>query len=80
MIISTIIGNLDKKHLHRHPLDQPDSFNHNCHCDICLGNICPGNISPYKEYLSCYWRDFYQREQSGERSCPVISAAHPIKF
>ena len=22
--------------------------------DICLVNICPGDICPYQEYLSCY--------------------------
>ena len=32
----------------------------NCHGDICQGNICPGNICTYREYLSCYWPDFYQ--------------------
>ena len=25
---------------------------------ICPGNICPGDISPYQEYLSCYWPNF----------------------
>ena len=30
----------------------------NYQVDICTGNICPGNIFPYQEYLSCYWHDF----------------------
>ena len=30
----------------------------NYQVDICTGNICPGNIFPYQEYLSCYWPDF----------------------
>jgi len=24
----------------------------------CHGDICPGNICPYQEYLNCYWPDF----------------------
>ena len=32
----------------------------NCHCDICPGNICLGDICPYPEYLSSYWSDFHQ--------------------
>ena len=31
---------------------------HNFHGDICSGNIHPGDICPYQEYLSCYWPDF----------------------
>ena len=38
----------------------PSWTDSNCHGDICQGNICPGNICPYREYLSCYWPDFYQ--------------------
>ena len=30
---------------------------HNCHADIWRGNICPGDICPYQEYLNCYWHD-----------------------
>ena len=25
----------------------------NCHGDICQGNICPGDMGLYQEYLSC---------------------------
>ena len=32
----------------------PSSTYANCHCDICPGNICPCDIRPYQEYLSCY--------------------------
>ena len=32
----------------------------NCHCDICPGNICLGDICPYQEYLSSYWSNFHQ--------------------
>ena len=28
------------------------------HGDICPNNICPGDIWPYQEYLSCYWPNF----------------------
>ena len=24
----------------------------------CHGDICPGNICPYQQYLSCYWSSF----------------------
>ena len=30
----------------------------------CNGNICPGDICPYQEYLSCYWPDFDQTLKS----------------
>ena len=33
----------------------PSWTDSNCHSDICPGNICP-----YKEYLSCYWPNFDQ--------------------
>ena len=36
-----------------------------CHCDICLGNICHGDICPYEEYLICYWSDFDQTLKAG---------------
>ena len=26
-----------------------------CHGDICSGNISPGDIRPYQQYLSSYW-------------------------
>ena len=32
----------------------------NCQSDIFQGNICPGDICPYQEYLSCYWPNFDQ--------------------
>ena len=28
--------------------------------DICQCNICPGDIWPYWQYLSCYWLNFDQ--------------------
>ena len=28
--------------------------------DICPCNICPDDIFPYQQYLSCYWTDFDQ--------------------
>ena len=30
---------------------------HNCHSDICPGNIYLGDICQYQEYLNCYWHD-----------------------
>ena len=37
----------------------------NCHCDICPGNICLGDICPYQEYLSSYWSNFDQTLKVG---------------
>ena len=37
----------------------------NCYGDICAGNIYPGNICPYQEYLNCYWPDFNQMLEVG---------------
>ena len=37
----------------------------NCHCDIFPNNICPGDICPYQEYLSCYWLDLDQTLNKG---------------
>ena len=31
----------------------------------CQGEICPRNICPYQEYLSCYWSDFDETLQVG---------------
>ena len=33
--------------------------------DICSYIICPGNICPYQQYLSCYRPDFDQTSKSG---------------
>ena len=33
--------------------------------DICIDNICPGDIYPYVEYLSCYQPDFDQTLKEG---------------
>ena len=33
--------------------------------DICSCNICPGDICPYQQYLSCYWPDFDQTLKVG---------------
>ena len=33
---------------------------YNCHHDICPGNICP-----YQQYLSCYWPDLDQTLNKG---------------
>ena len=49
--------------LHRYFEDQPDSGN--CHYDICPGNIFPGDICPYKQYLSRYWPNFDQTFNEG---------------
>ena len=38
---------------------------YNCHHDICPDNICPGDISPYRQYLSCYWPDLDQALNKG---------------
>ena len=38
---------------------------YNCHHDICPDNICPGDISPYQQYLSCYWPDLDQTFNKG---------------
>ena len=40
----------------------------NSHCDICLENICPGDICPHQKYLGCYWPDFDQALKVGS-SC-----------
>ena len=37
----------------------------NCHYDIFSGNICPCDICPYQEYLSCHWPDFDQTLKVG---------------
>ena len=29
-----------------------------CHSDICPGNISPGDVCPYQQYLSSYWPNF----------------------
>ena len=31
-----------------------------CHHDICPGNISPGDICPYQQYLRSYWPNFDQ--------------------
>ena len=33
--------------------------------DICLCNICPGDICLYQQYLSCNWPDFDQTLKVG---------------
>ena len=38
--------------------------------NICPYNICPGDIRPYQEYLSCYWTDFDQTLKVG--SCDYL--------
>ena len=37
----------------------------NCHYDIFSGNICPCDICPYQEYLSCHWPDVDQTLKVG---------------
>merc|ERR1712115_479200 len=37
----------------------------NCHHDIFPDNICPGDICPYQQYLSCYWPDLDQTLNKG---------------
>ena len=37
----------------------------NFHSDNCPGNIYPGDICPYQEYLSCYWLNFDETLQIG---------------
>ena len=37
----------------------------NCQGDIYPCNICPRDICPYQEYLSCYWPDFDETLQVG---------------
>ena len=37
----------------------------NCPYDIFSGNICPSDICPYQEYLSCHWPDFDQTLKVG---------------
>ena len=43
----------------------PSWTDFNCHDEICLGNICPGDFFPYQKYLSCYWQEFYQTLKVG---------------
>ena len=40
----------------------------------CHRRICPGNICPYQQYLSCYWPDFDQTLNKG--SWEHIQAEH----
>ena len=37
-----------------------NTTDYNCHHDIWQGNICPGDICSYQQYLSCYWPDLDQ--------------------
>ena len=39
----------------------------NSHSDICPGNIWPGDICPYQEYVNCYWPDFDETLKVGSR-------------
>ena len=39
---------------------EPSLTDANCFGDIFPVNICPGDICPYQEYLSCYWPDVNQ--------------------
>ena len=32
----------------------------NCRHNSFPGNICPGDVCPYQQYLSCYWPNFDQ--------------------
>ena len=34
--------------------------NSNCQNDNCPGNVWPGDICSYQEYISCYWPNFDQ--------------------
>ena len=36
----------------------PSWTDFNCYNDICSGNIYPGDICPYQEYLSWNWPDY----------------------
>ena len=45
---------------------QKSSFSiSDCHHDVCLANICPDNLCPYQQYLSCYWQNFDQTLNKG---------------
>ena len=48
----------------------------NYQVDICLCNICPGNICPYQEYLSCYWPDVNQTLKVGFWNLFLTDANH----
>ena len=37
-----------------------DRTDFSCHHDICPGNISPGDICPYQQYLRSYWPNFDQ--------------------
>merc|ERR1711954_613377 len=49
---------------------------YNCHHDICPDNICPGYISPYQQYLSCYWPDLDQTLNKGSWENIQLSPQH----
>ena len=50
---------------------------HNCHRDICPGNICLGDICPYQEYLNCYWPDFDETLKVG--SCEHLEQIPTVR-
>ena len=52
--------------------------------DICSGNICPCDICPYQEYLSCHKPDFDQTLKVGSwdhlEHIPTVTKIQPKKF
>ena len=45
-------------HIVYHAFIKISHRNTHTHSDSCPSNICPGDIFPYQEYLSCYCPDF----------------------